>query len=363
MPSRAHIVYYITAHGYGHGVRSCEILEALRATAPDLVRTVVTALPSPFLETRITPPFTHRNRSFDVGMVQLDSIRIDLDATEHALRVLCENWEQEVLDEGRWLAAVGATVVVADIPGIPMEAARRIGIPVVAVGNFGWDWIYSGDRRFSDPARVVWRTAVDRFANAYAKADLLLRLPFAEPMAAFPKQIDLPLLGSPGQERRKEIAIHTGADPRRRWVLLSFTTLDLTQDALRRLESLADDYELFTVRPLEFAGRFRAIDPARFPFKDVLASADAVVSKPGFGIVSECILNAKPLLHAERTDFREYPILLAAIERYLQHRLLPAEALYDGRLELALAELWRAERPRETLVAGGAEIAAHSILR
>ena len=31
---RRHIAYYVTAHGYGHGVRSCDILAALLAAHP-----------------------------------------------------------------------------------------------------------------------------------------------------------------------------------------------------------------------------------------------------------------------------------------------------------------------------------------
>ena len=41
------------------------------------------------------------------------------------------------------IAETGARLVVADIPSIPIEAAKRCGIPAVAMGNFSWDWIYA----------------------------------------------------------------------------------------------------------------------------------------------------------------------------------------------------------------------------
>jgi L-arabinokinase len=46
------------------------------------------------------------------------------------------------------------------------------------------------------------------------------------------------------------------------------------------------------------------------------ASADVVISKPGYGVVSECFLNGTPLLYIPRMDFAEYPVLKAAIDSW-----------------------------------------------
>ena len=76
------IAYYITAHGYGHGVRSCDILSALYRKDPGVEITVTTDLPESFLRNRVPGKgFTFRLGAFDVGMVQTDSIRVDVEAT------------------------------------------------------------------------------------------------------------------------------------------------------------------------------------------------------------------------------------------------------------------------------------------
>ena len=81
------IAYYVTAHGYGHGVRSTDILNALFETSPSVEITVVSELPVWFLESRLKfSPRSIRAKSFDVGMVQLDSVKVDLKATaKHGL--------------------------------------------------------------------------------------------------------------------------------------------------------------------------------------------------------------------------------------------------------------------------------------
>ncbi|MCB9463905.1 MAG: hypothetical protein H6682_09500 [Candidatus Eisenbacteria bacterium] len=389
------VVYYISAHGYGHGVRSCEVVNAIRRRgqsqsrsrslsenqsgnlggnpSPNLSRNlggslsgdpgdvdvrVVSGLPASFLEARLGSDTDLRHESFDVGMAQLDSVRIDPDASLLAVERLLASWDARVESEARALEAAQADVVVCDIPGIPIEAARARGIPAVAVGNFGWDWIYEPYAQ----ADSRWRPAVNRFAGAYAQCDLLLRLPFAEPMTAFPKREDMPLSGQPGSDRRLEIASMTGADPTMRWVLLSFTSLEWDDAALDRAGAVPRT-EYFTVLPLAWGQpHFHAVDPQSVPFRDVLASCDLVVSKPGYGIVSECIVNQTPLVHAVRTGFPEYPILVDAIERYLRHALLSETDLYEGRLGPALDRVEAAPEPRERPHLGGADAVADRIL-
>lgn len=353
------IAYYVTAHGYGHGVRSCDIIRAVRGLCPQLPIMVVSDLPMDFFRNRLPPgSFTHRPGSFDTGMVQLDSIRIDVSASLEKAERLCARRGEMVGREAEFLKTAGAGLVVADIPAIPLEAAARAGIPAVAVGNFSWDWIYSTYR--SQDLR--WAVISKTFAEGYARADLLLRLPFHARMEAFPRIEDAPVVASPGRDRRAEMSELTGARKDVRWVLLSFTTLEWGEEALRNVDEI-EGYEFFTVRPLEWAGRkIHAIDREVIPFSDVVASVDAVLSKPGYGILSDCLANRKPLVYAERTDFGEYSILEAAIRRYLRHVHIPAERLYRGELSEALRSIEESPEPRETLPLGGAAIAARRLL-
>ncbi len=202
---------------------------------------------------------------------------------------------------------------------------------------------------------------VDLFAAGYARADLLLRLPFSPAMDAFPRSEEIPLVATPGRCRRGEIARIAGCDPDRKWVLLSFTTLDWDAGALARVGEIGN-CEFFTVLPLRWESpNLHALDRGRVPFSDVVASVDAVVSKPGFGILSDCVVNHKPLAYAERSDFREYPVLEAAVGRYLRHVHIPAEELYRGNLGPFLDRLEGSPEPAERLTGGGDDIAAARI--
>lgn len=351
------IAYYITAHGYGHGTRSCDIINAINAYDPSISIMVKTDLPPAFLQSRLPNTIRIVPGAFDVGLIQKDSIMVDMEASFSAVEQFYKQTEELVGQEVDFLRAEEIDVVVADIPAIPLIAAKHADIPAIAVGNFGWDWIYSD---FIQEA-PGWAVYVDLFRDAYEQTDLLIRLPFAEPMAAFPNRIDIPLLAKPGEPDRTLIEKLTNADIHKKWVLLSFTTLELDALALARIAAL-DGYEFFSIDPLEWKdSQIHRIDRLMISFSDILASVDTVVTKPGFGIVSECIANKKPIIYADRENFLEYPVLVEAIERYCRNAFIPATELYSGNLEDALKTVEDSPQPVETLPAGGAEIAAHAI--
>lgn len=353
------IAYYITAHGYGHGTRSCDIIAAINRLQPAAGVCVVTDLPADFLRNRIPSPRNRfRSAAFDSGMFQLDSVRVDLASSLAAAERIQARRDELVAQERDFIRREGIDIVVADLPAIPLEAAKAAGVRAVAVGNFGWDWIYE-EFAAADPR---WQAVVAAFRRGYAQADLLLKLPFAEPMAAFPRQMGMPLVASPGRNCREELARRSGARADKPWVLLSFTSLDWNRAALDRIARLTD-YEFFTVMPLAWPERcnLHAVDRDAVPFADVLATVDIVVSKPGFGILSECCVNDKPLVYVERTDFREYPVLEAAVRRHLRGVHIPSPQLYTGDLGGFLEAARHAPPAREPVSAGGDTIAANAI--
>lgn len=354
------LLYYVSGHGYGHAVRSCDILAAFCRAHPETPVEINSPVPAAFFRNRLPfPQVRHREIALDVGMVQLDSVRVDVAATLERVVELGRR-HQALLDaEARHMEAVNACAVASDIAALPLEAAARQGLPRLAVGNFAWNWIYAEFR--NRDAR--WAREIERFERAYAMAELLLRLPFSEPMTVFPVRRDLPLVACPGTPRRDDLQRHTGADPEKPWILLSFTSLGWGSSALAQIRRLRE-VAFFTVRPLAWEeSNVHAVDRDVVPFSDVLASMDAVVTKPGYGILSECMVNRKPMIYVEREDFCEYPILAEAARRFLPSVHLPAQDLYAGRLEGAIRAILAREWPAETLPSGGDELAASFLQR
>ncbi|MFT5122907.1 MAG: hypothetical protein ACI9QL_001943 [Candidatus Omnitrophota bacterium] len=355
----SNIAYYVTAHGYGHGVRTSDIVKGLYRASPETKVHLITDLDPGFLRNRLpVENITIRPGAFDLGMVQLDSIRVDVPETLTRIRRLYEREAALIEGEQRFFEDAGIDTVVVDIPAIPLRAAHASGIRSLAVANFTWSWIYE-EFAHEDPA---WEDIIDRMEAAYATAGLLLRTPFAEPLEIFPRREQVPLLAEPGTPNRGGLHNITRAPLDRKWVLLSFTTLDWDAEAIAQVSAL-DDYAFFTIKPLSWdAPNIFPVDRNAFPVADMFATVDAVLTKPGFGALSECAANHTPMVYVEREKFKEYPILEDAVKRYLVHQHLPAANLYKGRIKDALDAVWTAPAPPEQLASGGMAVCAKHIL-
>ncbi len=83
-----------------------------------------------------------------------------------------------------------------------------------------------------------------------------------------------------------------------------------------------------------------------------------VVTKPGYGIVSEAIANRRPVLYTPRGNFREQPLLVAALHRYTRAREIANDRLRRGAFGLDLEALLAQPKPAESLPANGDEVVA-----
>jgi UDP-N-acetylglucosamine:LPS N-acetylglucosamine transferase len=98
-------------------------------------------------------------------------------------------------------------------------------------------------------------------------------------------------------------------------------------------------------------------------YEDVVGAADAVVTKPGYGIVSECIANDTAMLYTSRGHFAEYDVLIEEIPKHLRAAFISHDDLYSGKWEPALNKLLAQPKPEKKPDTNGAEVAAEMLLK
>ena len=223
------------------------------------------------------------------------------------------------------LLAWGQTETTAPFPPLASEIGAAAGIPVVAVGNFSWDYIYQPwEETFPRHAGLV-----DRIRRSYHKTNLLLRLPLAHEMDAFPRQRDIPFIARrrtwPAGEERRRLGIPD--DETRPLVLVAMRMGHELARAVNRLAACGEFVVLtFDERGLESADNIRVLPAAlQAHFPDVLAAADALISKLGYSMCAETVAGRTPMLYAPRFDYREHDVLAAGIGRYVPALPMPGE--------------------------------------
>jgi len=341
---------YVSGHGYGHWTRLGEVLRAIRALDRSLPLTLVGELPEALVRRAVPGHLSFRRLRCDVGLVQRSALEIDEEATAERCREFDATWEERVAAESDFLRRSGARLVLGDIPPLAFAASARAGIPSLALGNFSWDWIY----RHLAVRRPSLASAAQRAAWAYSSADLLLELPFSGDLGAFPRRERVGLVARRPKVGRAEArrALGLGSEVT---VLVSFGGIgqpDLTPDVLSR------DAGLRFLWPADVEPH---LDQLGLGYPDVVGAVDVVLTKPGYGIVSDAIAARARVVYTDRGDFPEYPILVREMPRHLACTYVSREDLRTGRLADPIDRVLRLPLP-ETPDLGGANRAAARVL-
>jgi L-arabinokinase len=356
------LAVYVSGHGFGHATRTAQILRAVRVLEPNLPIKVASSAPDRIFREAVSEPFEYRRVQCDVGLVQKNALEIDESATVDAWRAFHERSSAWVEAEAEWLRRSGARLVLADIPPPAFEAARAAGVASMGITNFSWDWIY----RHLARRMPAFRELSDAAREAYSSAGLLLELPFAGDLSAFPARERIPMVARPQRRPRDETRRALGLADADVAVLLSFGGIGLPGFDPSVLALLGDfvflvETDRRDVPTNVVALSDRVVAARGLTFLDVVGGADAVVTKPGYGIVTDAIAAGTRLVYTERGDFPEYDVMVAEMKRYLPTAYVSNEDLKAGRLGAPLAEVLAASRP-EAPDLSGAERAARRIL-
>ena len=341
------LVAYATGHGFGHMTRLCEVLRAVRERAPSLPITFVGTLPERLVRRAVPGPLAFRAVATDVGLVQRDALEIDEPASAARCAALDATWDERVAVEVDFLRSSGARLVVADIPALPFDAAARAGVPAVGMSNFSWDWIY----RHLSGRQPAFAPSAGRAARAYGNAALLLELPFAGDLSAFREREQVGFVARRPRVERADARRRLGLDDRPA-VLVSFGGIGLpglTPAVLVREAGFRFLYpeDLETDR----------LDALGLHYPDVVGSVDAVVTKPGYGIVTDAIAAGTRLVYTERGDFPEYPIMVAEMAQHLACVHVGNEDLRAGRIGDAIRSVLTRTMPPKPDLEGAARAA------
>lgn len=361
------IAFYISGHGFGHATRSFEVIRALQRLAPDSRVIIRSDVPRWFVERSLGVSVTLSPAHTDTGIVQVDSIELDEEQTARQAGAFYERFDRRVSIEVAWLHEVNADIVVGDVPPLAFAAACAAGLPSIAIANFTWDWIYEIYPGF---ARLAPR-AIPIIQRAYASTTLALRLPFAGGFDTMPAISDIPLIARRSVRERAGTRQALALDSHRPAVLVSFGGHG-THVPFERIVDESDitlivtDHEAASAVAPAVADRLRRFSgddlAARgLRYEDLVAAADCVVSKPGYGIVSECVANGVPLLYTSRGRFAEYDVMVDQMSKALCTEYIAQEDLRAGRWGAAIAALLAKPKVPARMALYGADVAANAI--
>lgn len=343
-------MFYISGHGFGHASRSIEIINALIDRRPEL-RVIIRSSVAPWLVERTAHAgVVLSSAAVDTGVIQLDSLHLDALGSIARAEAFMATFEQRVDSEVAFLRDHDAVMTISDLPPLGIAAGHAAGIAAFATGNFTWDWIYE---HYEGGQSVA-----DHIGTIYRLATKALRMPMWGGFATFPEIHDLPFVARRSRREGREVREAFGLPLDRPIVLTSFGGYGLEALDEQALTEL-DGYHVLT--PAAFNDQ--VLYERGFRYEDLVKAVDVVVTKPGYGIISECLANQTALLYTSRGDFREYPVLVDAMPAFLRCGYIPHDDLFRGRWQPYLDAVISQPAPPTTPAANGADVAADILLR
>jgi hypothetical protein len=326
----------ISAHGFGHAAQVVPVLNALGRLVPDLHVLLRTTVPAAFFTDRLAIPWKLSAVQQDIGCIQNGPLGIDVEATwlEHAR--FHATWTERVQAEVEAITAACPDAILADAPYLAVAAGAEAAIPTTALVSLTWDLILS---EYPAPVSINRQLLLQSIRQAYARADLALRVTPAPKLESFGRVVDIGPIAEPAPPAREALDRILGLAPGDRTVLIGFGGIPLPSLPFAELDRRTGYRFLFDGPTPPESRRFTPIKSLPFSYKTLLASADIVMTKPGYGTIVEAVALRRPTVYVRRFNFADEQPLIDYLHRYGRAVQLSLSDFVEGRWEAALQQV------------------------
>ena len=354
-----HLLLAVTAHGFGHLAQSAPVIHELRRRIPDLQVTLQSDVDAGFARRRLPPGFAHLPEATDVGLLMDGPLVTRWRESLDAYIAFDADYERRLAVEMDTLRRLSPDLVLADIPWLPLDAARQVGIPGVGLCSLSWFDILGE----SPVAGEIPAALAGRMRAVYAGADRFIRPAPSMPMSWLPNAVDVGPIArvqpGAGPEARAALKWRLGIPAERPLALMQFGGFS-GFDPLRDWPE--QDQVHWLVQDVGDVHRRDAsgLTQLGLDMLEVFGLVDLMLVKPGYGTFSEAACNGIPVLYVPRGDWPEEPALLEWLPKQVPARRIEPEQLREGDLWGSIAELLAAGRP-DAVPPSGIEAAADLI--
>ena len=347
---------YISNHGFGHATRAVALIEELtklgiychiRSSRPD------------FIFQNLNEHYCSKTDvAVDFGVKHTQNLVPDLEATKAALLHLFDNRTEIVAKEIDFLRKEAIDLVIADVPYLVAEAGLYAGVPVFAISNFDWAFIY--DDLFKDDKSII--PILNTVRQLYSHVQHAFRLPFSSPksMAAFPHIEKMGLLARKKQSY-SDIRKAYGIDETKPIMICMFGGEgDLDFD----IEKLCAAFEGFV-----FSIQANVKSPMHITvsrdsdFLDLIYNADIILTKPGYSTFAEAVQFGKYIIYQDRTNYPEETVLVEGLKNYPYKMKIDTMAMTTRQWKTVLRSVDLGDRRISAVFKNQNRKIAHSVVK
>lgn len=313
------IAYYISDYGYGHASRSIAIIRGLLEHKP-LIRIIVcTSFPMNFIRESLNSYSNVQYRVVvnDIGyFLEENSLEPDIVKLNYEYDQYINSVSEQISDEIDFLLKENVDFVISDIAPIPFLGADELAIPSIGISNFTWYTAYKS---------LLTEKKLHLLKEAYSKIDHFIALAGAnEPqwgritnrifefISREVNLVEVNRIRSIVMSNQSKMLVYVGFG------------MKVHVDLLSSWEIWNNDQASFIVSSSHYFEHpnVSVIPDDYVESQNYIAASDLVISKAGWGTISEALSAGKPLLILRRSGMQEDANTIEYLQRRNLCRLL-----------------------------------------
>lgn len=289
------IAYYISDYGFGHATRSVALIRELLSKSEEIKVIICHSFAMTFLKESLKDDrVTFREVHTDVGYyLKENSLMLDPDRLEDEYSIFVSDWGEKQERERCFLEENGVDLVVSDISPLPFQAAYELGIPAVGVSNFCWYTAYQG---------LVHNRELALFYQAYQCMSSFYTLAGSKEIEWSADQREFGFFAR-NVDHAEIKRILQEINPHRKKVIFVGLGMKVEANFLNELPLWNSPDCVFIVSSnvsVTKRDNIFHIPSNYLETQNYIAASDLVITKAGWGTVSEAVLSQTPLLIIER---------------------------------------------------------------
>lgn len=292
------IAFLISDHGFGHASRNIPIIRYILEATKDIRIIIKTGKNQGQFIRDLVGDFNGRVSYFfepmDVGLVlKENSLDIDSEKLEEKVQDYISSFEEKVSKEKQFLHYNNVNLIVSDIVPWVFKCSKKLNIPSILISNFTWAEIYK---------EHLSKEICDEYIQCYKLADKVLFYElYMEEMKNYIGNYEEVSLCS--REFDLEKAYKIKKNFKRPMVYLS---VGRSVDLQKEIDVSNLEYDFIVTDGIKLKGQNVYYLQKETPnTQDYLMASDFVITKAGWGTVSEALLAKKKIALLNRDNVAE----------------------------------------------------------
>ena len=327
---------YVSNHGFGHSTRMSALAEELIQFG--VFCHIISAKPA-YLYANLNPHYyTLHPRKIDGGVKHSENLKVNIMGTVNSLLDLLSSRKEIMEREIEFLRQEKIDCIIADVPFLVSDFAAYCNIPVFAITNFEWHFIYQSV--FAELAPIKETNTAQNMPDlepvlnliwsCYQRFDECFRLPFStdESMSAFQHYQSCGLL-SRKKEHYNDIRSRYNLSEKTPILLVMFGGEGAMELNYLDLCSAFEGIVISTQTGVQAENHLQVSSDE--DFLDLIYSANIILCKPGYSSLAEAVQLGKFIIYCPRKNYPEEKALIAGMQKYAN--CLQIETLQQSRAE------------------------------